>query len=67
MPLLVVGRVVVVSMITAKQPTCTQYRVSQWGGSVGRWRQNGDSTTTQRKSACAVVRTEIGKTRGEGR
>ena len=44
MPLLVVGQLVVVSMIKAKQPTCTQYRVSQWGGSVGRWRQNGDST-----------------------
>ena len=67
MPLLVVDRVVVVSMITAKQPTCTQYRVFQRGGSVRRWRQNRDAMTTQHKSACAVERTEIGKNRGERR
>ena len=50
MPLLVVGQIVVVSMFTAKQLTCTQYRVFQRGGSVSDARIR-DPTTTQHKSA----------------
>lgn len=65
MPLLAAGRVVVVSMVTVKQPTCAAFAC--FSGAQRVLMTARQDVICIRRSDYAVERTEIGKTRGVGR